>query len=64
MEVRAKKQKIEDKRVERRLLGNIFDLFREYNLQRLQSMQEDLTEEEEMQRQRRLKIMKDISEED
>ena len=41
--------------------ARIFALFRENNLQRLQSMHEDLTEEEEMKRQRRMTIMKDIT---
>ena len=34
--------------------------FREYNLQRLQSKQEELTEEEEMKQQQRVAIMKDL----
>ena len=38
----------------------IFSLFREYNLQRLQSKQEDSTEEEEMKQQQRMAIMKDL----
>ena len=46
--------------MERRLLGNNFALFREYNLQRLQSNQEELTEEEEMKQQQRMAIMKDL----
>ena len=41
--------------------ARIFALFREYNLQRLQSMHEESTEGEEMKRQERMKIMKDIT---
>ena len=36
-------------------------LFREYNLQRRQSMHENSTEEEEMRRQQRMKVMKDMT---
>ena len=36
-------------------------MFREYNLQRLQSKQEELAEEEEMKQQQRMKIMKDLT---
>ena len=35
---------------------------RDYNLQRLQSKQEDLAEEEEMKQQQRMKIMQDLTE--
>ena len=35
-------------------------MFREYILQRLQIMQEELTEEEEMKPQQRITIMKDL----
>ena len=35
-------------------------MFREYNLQRLQSKQEELIEEEEMKQQQRMAIMKDL----
>ena len=35
-------------------------MFREYNLQRLQSEQEEPTEEEEMKQQQRMAIMKDL----
>ena len=35
-------------------------MFREYNLQRLQSKQEELTEEEEMKQQQRMAIMNDL----
>ena len=35
--------------------------FLEYNLQRLQSMHEDSTEKEEMRRQQRMKVMKDMT---
>ena len=38
--------------------GQEFSLFREYNLQRLQSKHEELTEEEEMKQQQRMAIMK------
>ena len=41
--------------------ARIFTLFREHNLQRLQSKQEDSTEEEEMKRQQRMKVMKDMT---
>ena len=44
----------------RRLLGNNFSLFREYNLQRLQSKQEDSREDEEMKQQQRMTFMKDL----
>ena len=40
--------------------ARIFALFREYNLQRRQSMHEDSTEKEEMRRQQRKKVMKDM----
>ena len=54
---RSKKK--QDKRVERRLL-RIFALFQEHNLQRRQSMHEDSTQEEEMRRQQRTKVVKDM----
>ena len=38
-----------------------FPLFREHNLQRRQSMHEDSTAEEEMRRQQRMKVMKDMT---
>ena len=41
--------------------ARIFALFREYNLQRLQSKQEELAEKEEMKQQQRMKIMKDVT---
>ena len=41
--------------------ARIIALFREYNLQCLQSMNEDCTEEEEMRSQQRMKLMKDIT---
>ena len=41
--------------------ARIFALFREYNVQRLQSMHENSTEEEEMKRQQRTKVMKDTT---
>ena len=44
----------------KRLLGETFSLFSEHNLQRLQSKQEELTEEEEMKQQQRKAIMKDV----
>ena len=40
--------------------ARIFSFFGEYNLQRLQSKQEDLTEEEEMMQQQRMAIMRDL----
>ena len=40
--------------------ARLFSLFREYNLLRLQSKQEELTEEEEMKQQQRMAIMKDL----
>ena len=43
----------------RRLLGKNLSLFRECNLQRLQSKHEELTEEEVMTQQQRMAIMKD-----
>ena len=55
---RCKKYRI--KKVERRLLGKNFSFFEEYNLQRLQSKQEDSTEDEEMKQQQRMAIMKDL----
>ena len=36
-------------------------MFREYNLQQLQSMHEDSTEEEEMKQRQRMKIVKDLT---
>ena len=56
MEEGAQKQEIQNKKVERRLLGKNFSLFGEYNLQRLQSKQEESTEEEEMKQQQRMAI--------
>ena len=41
--------------------ARIVTLFRDYNLQRLQSMHEDWTEGEEMKRQQRMKVMKDMT---
>ena len=58
---RSKKNRIL-KSGEDRWLGKIFPLFREYNLQRLQSLHEGSTEREEMKRQRRMKFMKDLTE--
>ena len=43
----TQEQEIQNEKVVRRLLGRIFSLFRENNLQRLQSRQEESTEEEE-----------------
>ena len=40
--------------------ARLFPLLREYNLQRLQSKQEELTEEEEMKQQQRMAIVKDL----
>ena len=40
--------------------ARIVSLFREYNLQRLQSKQEKLTEEEEMKQQQSMAFMKDL----
>ena len=54
MEACAKKQKIQDKKVGGRLVGKNLR-FVQNNLQRLQSMQE------EMKRQRRMDIMKDMT---
>ena len=42
----------------------IFAMFKEYNLQRVQSVHEDSTEREEMKRQQRMKIAKDMTKED
>ena len=39
----------------------IFASFRKYNLQRLQSMHEASTEGEEMKRQQRVKVTKDVT---
>ena len=41
--------------------AKIFALFREYNLQRLQSKQDELTEGEEMKQQQRMNILKDMT---
>ena len=60
MEEGAQKQEIQNKKVMRRLLGKIFSLFREYNLQHLQSKQEESTEEQEIKQQQRMVIMKDM----
>ena len=38
----------------------VFSLFREYNLQRLQSMHDDSTKGEEMKQQHRMVMMKDL----
>ena len=51
LEWSAKKQK----------MGNNFPLFREQNLQRLQSMHEDWTEEGQMKRSSSMKRMKDMT---
>ena len=60
MEKGAQKQGIQIVRVRRRLLGKSFSLFREYNLQRLESKQEDPTGEEEMKQQQRMAIIEDL----
>ena len=60
MEEGAPKQQIQNKKVVRRLLGNNFSLFREYNLQRLQSKPEESTEEEEMKQQQRMMNRTDL----
>ena len=58
---RVKKQDIQNKEMERGLLGKKFSLlFREFHVQRLQSRQEEPTEEEEMKQQQRMMIMKDL----
>ena len=51
----VRKNKIyKSEKVVRRLLGReFFSLFREYNLQCLQSKQEELTEEEEMKQEQK-----------
>ena len=41
--------------------ARLFALFRECSLQRRQSMHEDSTEEEEMRRQHRIKVRKDMT---
>ena len=46
--------------MERRLLGKKFSLFRENNLQCLQSKQEESTEEEEMKQQQIMATTKDL----
>ena len=61
METCAKKQEVQNTKVGRRLLGKHFALFKEYNLQRLKSMHDDLTDGDEMKRQQRRKIMKDMT---
>ena len=58
MEACAQKQQIQNKKVERRFWARIFALFREYNLQRLQSKQEESAEEEEMKQEQRMKMKK------
>ena len=60
MEKGAQKQEIQNKKVMREIVGQDFQLFREYNLQHLQSKQEKSTEEEEMKQQQRMVIMKDM----
>ena len=59
MEACTKKQKVLSTKVD--CWARFFALFREYNLQRLPSMQEDSTEGEEMRRQQRMKVMKDMT---
>ena len=49
MEACTKKQEVQNTKVKR------------HNLQRRQSMHEDSTEEEEMKRQQRMKVMKDMT---
>ena len=61
MEACAQNQKVQKTNVARGLLGKNHRLFREYNLQCLQSMNEDCTEEEEMRSQQRMKLMKDFT---
>ena len=56
-----KKEEVQNTKVVTRLLGKNFALFREYNLQRLHNMHEDSAEEEEMKRQQRTKVMKDMT---
>ena len=56
---RSKKYRIRKRRED--CWARIFALFREYNLQRRQSMHGDSTEEEEMRRQQRMKVMKDMT---
>ena len=60
MEEGAQKQEIQNKNVERRLLGK--NLLLVQRIQRLQWNQEESTEEEEMKQQQRMKIMKDLTE--
>ena len=62
MEEGAQGQETQNKKMERRLLGKIFCLVqRVYNLQRLESKQEELEEGEEMKQQQRMRIMKDLT---
>ena len=56
-----KKQEISNTQMSEDCWARICSWFREYNLQRVQSMQEGSTEEEEMKQQQRMKVMKDMT---
>ena len=60
MEACAKKQDVQNTKVVKRLLGKDFPS-RQKNLQRLKSMHEDSTEGEEMKRQQRMMIVRDMT---
>ena len=51
MEEGAQKQEVQNKKVGGYCWARLLSLFREYNLQRLQSKQEESTEEEDMKQQ-------------
>ena len=57
----CEKQEVQNTKWREDCWARIFALFRDYNLQRRQSMHEDFTEEEEMRRQHRMKIKKDLT---
>ena len=58
---REQKQEIQNKKMGEDCWARISALFREYNLHRLQSKQEESTGEEEMKQQQRMKIMKELT---
>ena len=61
MEACTKKQEVQGHESGEKTAGQESSRGLEYNLQRVQSMREDSTEEEEMKRQQRMKTMKDMT---
>ena len=62
MEEGPRKHEKQNKEMVRRLLGkNVLLVFKEFNLQRQQRKEHELTEEEEMKQQQRTVILKDLT---